>query len=149
MVPMSVDLVALVADLIPRPLPHNMGDWPEEERDAFEEASRNDPIHRDDILARMRQEKAARAILAALRIETLTDERDRLAAAVDSLSVANPTEQDRRRFKLNRGALYAYVRAYERSKAYGLAGDLVSGASSGEAAANRLWRRAEQERPNA
>jgi hypothetical protein len=69
MVPMPADLVALVADLIPRPTSSGpVEDWPQDERDYYRD-------HRGSFtacnreLGRMRQEKAARAILAALRIE--------------------------------------------------------------------------------
>ena len=51
-------------------------------------------------------------------------------------------EQARRDLKASQPELYAYIRATEQAAAYSAAGDLVSGALTGEAAANRCWSRA-------
>lgn len=63
------DLVKLVADLIPLPPSHMVETWPEDEQDYFRNGDWGSFSDRSIRLARMRQEKAARAILAALNID--------------------------------------------------------------------------------
>jgi hypothetical protein len=53
-------------------------------------------------------------------------------------------ERERRELKRTQPALYAYISHTEQIAAYDAAGDLASGAVTGEAAANRLWRRASE-----
>jgi hypothetical protein len=64
-----VDLVALVADLIPKPaVSAYVADWPQDEQDYYRD-HRGSFTDCNRELDRMRQEKAARAILAALKID--------------------------------------------------------------------------------
>jgi hypothetical protein len=54
----------------------------------------------------------------------------------------NPLERQRRELKATDPGLYSYIACVEQTRAYDQAGDLASGASTGEGAANRLWQRA-------
>jgi hypothetical protein len=64
---MPADLVKLVAALIPAPADSGyVEDWPEDEREFYREGDWTSFTDRAEKLARLRQEKAARAILAAL-----------------------------------------------------------------------------------
>lgn len=64
------DLVKLVADLIPPPrVSERVADWPEDEQEAYRSEPWVSNTERAAQLDRMRQEKAARAILAALGID--------------------------------------------------------------------------------
>jgi hypothetical protein len=48
-------------------------------------------------------------------------------------------EHQRREFKRDNAALYAYITAHEVAKALDSAGDMASGAATTFQAANRLW----------
>lgn len=49
-------------------------------------------------------------------------------------------EQSRRNFMADHPELYRYITMRETAKAFDLAGDEASGATSGHEAANRIWR---------